>query len=116
MWWEGETLTMAVEIPWEGLDGDPMDLLSWQWMKDDQPLPSSSSSSAVLVGDSYVMELRVSEALENDSGVYSCLVASPVSAKVVAFEPVTVVGGDRDFFQLRLLDIGNCQDWLVSRD
>lgn len=112
VWMSGETLTLQIRVEW-----DPRHArrLQWQWSKDGSLLTPGTLPRATVTarkdGDSLLVELKVGGATVGDSGVYACQVSSSLGVKVVEFDRLTV-NVTSVLFQLRLLEIGNCQEWV----
>lgn len=93
VWLVGEVLTMQVRLPWTSIH-NPSHRLHWEWTKDGVPLSAGSrvTSTSRRQGETFTIELEVSEATESDSGVYACRVSSSLGSKVVTFEHLNVYG------------------------
>lgn len=93
VWLVGEVLTLQVRLAWTSVH-TPSRRLHWEWTKDGSVVSAGSrvTSTSRLRGNVFTMELIVEEAIESDSGVYSCRVSTSLGAKVVNFDPLNVFG------------------------
>ena len=101
VWLEGETITFQVRVSPVSDSSE----LQWQWLQDGRPVSTSgtrvTSSSQAVDQDAFLIELRVEDARETDSGLYSCEVSNPLGRRVVEFgSSVGVLG-------LRVTSVGS---------
>lgn len=96
MWLVGETVTLQVNVS-AVTSASQLQQLTWRWLKDGATIPFTNHTTVrnrTEDGGVLVLELQISGAAEDDSGLYSCEISSPFSSHSAMFERVMVVDGE----------------------
>lgn len=94
IWGEGETVTLQVRVT--PAVTSPWNRLQWQWLKDGVPINRTDQPRLTFTdrtdGNSFLIQLKVGDALDSDTGVYSCRVLSTLGTRTISFNLITILG------------------------